>query len=305
MKLLEFIYDNQKYAGFIQEDYPDIINIISDKDDLYTIITSLINNNIPLTNLASRVTNTLLIADINNKLIFLPPMKPEEKLFSFVNGMGLTHKRIASIRYSSDNIPIQGEWFYKGNGTILKTTADSLYVPPNAYSCTEEAEIVLIYVIDALSIPYRIGYTLGNDFSDPKMGKTNHAYFGQSKLRTCSIAPEIKVGEPPLELIGNVIIKRNNEYVWRSQFVTGINNMLYSLEKIESLVFQHDQFLIPGMVHYLFLGADTTSYSHGIRLMDGDIIDISSSEFTFNLINHVNFAKNSIQKINIESLSNF
>lgn len=51
----------------------------------------------------------------------------------------------------------------------------------------QEMEMVGIYLNDAHGIPHRLGFTLGNEFSDHTIGG-HHAH---NKLRPCSIGPEV------------------------------------------------------------------------------------------------------------------
>src|SRR6185437_319860 len=71
-------------------------------------------------------------------------------------------------------IGIAPEWFYKGNGTILRAHGQPLDVPSYAEDGGEEAEIAGIYFIDANGMPRRIGMATGNEFSDHKFEKKNY-----------------------------------------------------------------------------------------------------------------------------------
>ena len=49
-------------------------------------------------------------------------------------------------------------------------------------------------------VPFRVGYALGNEFSDHIMERQNYLYLAHSKLRNCSFGPELLIGDLP----GNV-----------------------------------------------------------------------------------------------------
>ena len=74
------------------------------------------------------------------------------------------------------------EWFYKGNGAVLRASGEELLVPGYAEDGGEEAEVAGVYVIAPDGSPYRIGMTAGNEFSDHKFEKTNYLNLAGSKL---------------------------------------------------------------------------------------------------------------------------
>ena len=57
--------------------------------------------------------------------------------------------------------------------------------------------------------PVRIGFTTANEFSDHVMEKKNYLYLAPSKLRNCSIGPELVLTTDFKELKGNVSVSRN------------------------------------------------------------------------------------------------
>jgi hypothetical protein len=86
------------------------------------------------------------------------------------------------------------EWFYKGTGTILRAPFAPLTVPAYAEDGGEEAEIAGIYIVGEDGTPYRLGMAAGNEFSDHQFEKRNYLNLAGSKLRTCSLGPELVVG---------------------------------------------------------------------------------------------------------------
>ena len=85
------------------------------------------------------------------------------------------------------------EWFYKGSGGILRAPNEPLDVPPYAEDGGEEAEIAGVYLVDRDGRPLRIGMALGNEFSDHRFEKRNYLNLAGSKIRTCSIGPELVI----------------------------------------------------------------------------------------------------------------
>lgn len=283
MKLIEFSYD-RRYIGLLETDNDSQIHLI-ETEYLYELILFCLNNRIPFIDyLKTRAKKKWPFKALTHSVRFHVPLNPNNPLLSFVSGVGLTHRRRLHAKKKKIYQP---EWFYKGNGTILKSTNTVLEIPDFSRSASEEAELVMIYVVDNKQVPHCIGYALGNEFSDPKLAKENHLYFSQAKLRNCAVGPELIVGAPPANVSLTITIHRQNKILWQDKTDTGTKNMFFSIEQIENLLFRHQQFLHPGMVHYLFLGADKTSYSSDIPLQAGDSVSISSELFTFNLVSPI------------------
>lgn len=171
------------------------------------------------------------------------------------------------------------EWFYKGTGSILRAHGEALAVPSYAEDGGEEAEIAGIYVNDAQGRPRRIGMAMGNEFSDHCFEKQNYLNLASSKLRTCSIGPELVI-DPQFESVtGEVIIERAGRALWRKQIRTGEAEMCHSLQNIEHHHFKYEAHRQPGDVHVHFFGADCLSFGEGIRLADGDVMQIAFAGF--------------------------
>ena len=58
----------------------------------------------------------------------------------------------------------QPEWFYKGDGSSVIAPEKPLTSPAFALDGGEEPEIAAIYVIGPDGTPFRLGFSLGNDF---------------------------------------------------------------------------------------------------------------------------------------------
>lgn len=96
----------------------------------------------------------------------------------------------------------QPEWFYKGDGSIVVRPGADFPVPDFAEDFGEEPELTGLYVIADDGQPYRIGFALGNEFSDHVVERKNYLYLAHSKLRFCSFGPEMLIGELPRHLSG-------------------------------------------------------------------------------------------------------
>ncbi|MBD0288550.1 MAG: GguC protein [Flavisolibacter sp.] len=167
-------------------------------------------------------------------------------------------------------IGIQPEWFYKGTGAILKGHGDALTVPSYGNDGGEEPEVAGVYIIDRSGQPIRIGFTTANEFSDHVMEKKNYLYLAPSKLRNCSIGPELVLTNDFSELKGTVSVSRNETELWSSEIHTGENNMAYSLENLEYHHFKYADHRQPLQAHVHFFGTGAFSFGAGIRLETGD-----------------------------------
>jgi hypothetical protein len=174
---------------------------------------------------------------------------------------------------------VQPEWFYKGDGSIIVAPYAPIISPAFALDGGEEPEIVGLYIIGPNSIPYRLGYALGNEFSDHVMEKRNYLYLAHSKLRPCAFGPELRLGTLPEDVRGVVRILRRGATHWEREFLSGEANMSHALSNLEAHHFKYAQFRRPGDVHVHFFGTATLSFSDGVSLMPGDIMEIEAEEF--------------------------
>src|SRR3990167_8523866 len=246
----------------------------------------------------------------------LPPLDHEDPAHCLISGTGLTHLGSASARDkmhqqegaveagmtdtmrifkwvleggkpASGQVGTEPEWFYKGDGSIVVRPGADFPVPPFAEDAGEEPELVGLYVIGDDGRPYRLGYALGNEFSDHVMERRNYLYLAHSKLRACAYGPELRVGALPRHLAGTSRILRNGEVLWEKEFLSGEDNMCHSLENLEFHHFKYAQFLGPGDVHVHYFGTATLSFADGVQARPGDCFEISLAEFGAPLVNGI------------------
>ena len=171
------------------------------------------------------------------------------------------------------------EWFYKGNGTVLRAHAESLLVPGYAEDGGEEAEIAGVYLIDSTGRPRRIGMATGNEFSDHKYEKHNYLHLAGSKLRTCALGPELAV-DPDFGLVpGRAAIERAGHVIWEREIATGEREMCHSVANIEHHHFKFDAHRRPGDVHVHYYGAHSLSFADEVLLAEGDVMAIQFGGF--------------------------
>ncbi len=63
--------------------------------------------------------------------------------------------------------------------------------------------------------------------------------------------------------------------------------MVHTVVNLEQHHFKYPQFRRPGDVHVYFLGASVLSFTEGIRLESGDIMEVSSPQFGRPLRNRI------------------
>jgi hypothetical protein len=186
----------------------------------------------------------------------------------------------------------QPEWFYKGDGSILVVPGKPLHRPGFAQDGGEEPEIAGIYVIDANGTPMRLGFTLGNEFSDHVTEKHNYLWLAHSKLRQAALGPELLLGDLPADVRGASRIIRDGAVLWEKPFLSGEAHMSHSIANLEHHHFKYAQFRRAGDVHVHFFGTATLSFSDGVQTQDGDVFEVSADAFTFPVRNPLAHAAN-------------
>jgi len=238
----------------------------------------------------------------------MTPLDHPDGAHCLVTGTGLTHlgsaaardemhrKAAAEAGNESDSIKmfnlglkggkprgggpgVQPEWFYKGDGSMLIRPGGDLPLPEYALDGGEEPEIVGLYVIGADRQPWRLGFTIGNEFSDHVLERQNYLYLAHSKLRACSIGPELRTGALPDHVAGESRIIRDGKVLWQKAFISGEANMSHVIANLEYHHFKYDLFRRPGDVHVHFFGTATLSISDGVRTLPDDACEIPVPDF--------------------------
>jgi len=242
----------------------------------------------------------------------LAPVDHSDGARTFLTGTGLTHLGSADARdrmhakahaeSASDSMKmfrmgleggkpangltgVQPEWFYKGDGRSIVGPEQPLTSPDFALNGGEEPELAGIYVIGSDGTPFRLGFTLANEFSDHITERANYLYLAHSKLRPASLGPELLVGELPADIRGAVRITRAGKTIWEKPFLTGEANMSHHLRNLEHHHFKYALFRRPGDLHVHFFGTATISFADGIMAQNEDVFEIEAPPFSLPLRN--------------------
>ena len=260
----------------------------------------------------------------------LPPIDhPTEPSRCVVSGTGLTHLGSAKNRQAMHSasgaelndsmkmfkwgveggkpapgrIGVAPEWFYKGTGSVLRAPGEPLDVPAYAEDGGEEGEIAGIYFIGADGMPRRIGMAIGNEFSDHKFEKKNYLNLAGSKLRNCSLGPELVI-DPKFDSVpGKVTIGRAGKTLWSQEIVTGEQEMCHSLANIEHHHFKFEGHRRPGDLHIHYFGACSLSFGAGITLADNDEMVIEFAGFGRALRNPLRIAPGNDALVAVQPLA--
>lgn len=184
---------------------------------------------------------------------------------------------------------VSPEWFYKGRGEILRGHNATLTIPAFALDGGEEPEIVGCYVVDPKGNPRRVGFVLGNEWSDHATEKINYLYLAPSKLRECSIGPSIQVTNEFEDITLRCTVTRDGNKIYDSgELKSGEQHICHSLRNMEDHHFKYAQHRVPGDVHLHFFGTSKLSYgSRDWSYQPGDTVQIAAPGFCEPLVNVV------------------
>ncbi len=328
MRLIQCVYQGQVYAARVESDSQ--VRLLD--ADTYSLARRAIAAGRSLADIveAAATETQLDYAQLIDEKSLLPPLTHPDPAHCLVTGTGLTHLGSADTRSAmhaktqvseselTDSMRMfklgveggkpqagtsgaQPEWFYKGDGACVVAPEAEIPVPHFAEDAGEEPELAGLYVIGDDGHPWRVGYAIGNEFSDHVTERFNYLWLAHSKLRACSFGPELMVGELPAHLEGVSRIVRDNETVWEKPFLTGEANMAHSLANLEHHHFKYVGFRRPGDVHVHFFGTATLSFADDIRTREGDRFEISLADSGRPLRNPLRFEADSAP-IDVKSL---
>ena len=321
MRLIQFLTpDNSPAVGRVVSETE--IQVVDGVSTLYELAQRALSESTRLTELVNKLATDERVNydQLETEQRLLAPFAHPDPAHLFVTGTGLTHLGSADTRASmhaktgssaesdltdsmkmfqqgvsggkpkAGEVGAQPEWFYKGDGSIVAATGQPLRSPAFALDAGEEPEIVGCYINDDQGQPWRIGFALGNEFSDHKTERQNYLLLAHSKLRPCAVGPEILIDELPVDVSGHSRIMRDGKVIWEQPFLSGENNMSHSLANLEHHHFKYDLFQRPGDAHLHFFGTATLSFADGVETQEGDVFEISANSFGRALRNPIKIA---------------
>jgi hypothetical protein len=295
----------------------DVLRVLAGLGSTYELARVAAVRGISLTELVVAVESSeaLEYASVIEGRRLLPPLTHPDPAHLLVSGTGLTHLGSAAARAEmhqvegtpnaigetdsmklfrlgleqgkpeGGGIGVQPEWFFKGNGHCLVRPGHDFEVPDFSLDAGEEAEVVGLYVVADDGGVHRVGFALGNELSDHVTERENYLYLAHSKLRPCSVGPELLVGDLPARLHGESRIVRDGQLLWRGTFKSGECNMSHRVLGLEHHHFKYSMFRTPGSAHVHFFGSATLSFAAGVKTRPGDRFEIECAEFGQPLVN--------------------
>ncbi|CCN82290.1 putative fumarylacetoacetate hydrolase [Vibrio nigripulchritudo SFn27] len=328
MRVIQFTQNNTLKAAVVES--IDQVRVINTTGGTYELAMEAIESGKPLAAVidARLSDETLSYQSLVDSQALLPPITHEDPSRWLVTGTGLTHLGSADARAEmhaklsgdeelSDSMKMfqlgveggkpnagetgaQPEWFYKGDGQCVVAPEKPITMPDFAKDGGEEPELTALYVIGNDGQPYRIGFAIGNEFSDHVTEHFNYLWLAHSKLRSCSYGPELLIGDLPENLEGISTIHRNGERLWSKTFLTGEANMAHTIANLEHHHFKYEQFRRPGDLHVHYMGTATLSFADKVQTQVGDQFEISIPAFGRSLRNTL--AKAPEQSITVKAL---
>ncbi|CBV40923.1 AraD1 family protein [Halomonas elongata] len=318
MRLIQYLEEGQPRAALVESD--DAVRPIRLAGGTYALARLAIASGQSLSAVIEMHLDDELVdyQQLIDECRLLPPLTHADPAHCLVTGTGLTHLGSADIRSAmhakaqadeselTDSMRMfklgveggkpaageagaQPEWFYKGDGDCVAAPEAPIPVPAFAEDAGEEPELAGLYVIGDDGRPWRVGYAIGNEFSDHVTERFNYLWLAHSKLRHCSFGPELLIGELPEHLEGTSRIVRDGKTLWEKPFLTGEVNMAHSLTNLEHHHFKYPGFRRPGDVHVHFFGTATLSFADGIQTCNGDCFEIALPAFGRPLRNPLSF----------------
>ena len=308
MNLIQFFTrENQRSVGIVSTD-GQTINVVRAATSIHELALGAARTSQKLPQfIADRISDEQLsYAELIADKRLLPPLDHPDPAHCLVTGTGLTHLGSAQSRDAmhvklqadtltdsmkmfklgleggkpaAGQIGVAPEWFYKGDGSCIVAPEQPIELPAFAEDGGEESEVVGLYVIGDQGQPLRVGFAIGNEYSDHQLERQNYLYLAHSKLRQCSFGPEVFIGDLPNHIEGKARIIRHNEVVWSSEWLSGEANMSHTIANLEHHHFKYANFRRPGDVHVHYFGAAVLSCLSGFVAEPGDRFEIEAAPF--------------------------
>jgi hypothetical protein len=333
MRLVQFLdRGGARTVGVVAEDGATV-RVVGGVQRVYDLAMEAIRRSVPLARLAGewQTREPVSYAEVVEEGRLLPPLDHADSARWLITGTGLSHLGSAAARDSMhvklkqaeaeltdsmkmfkwgleggkpapEQIGVQPEWFYKGDGRCVAAPGQPLELPAYALDGGEEVEVVGLYVVADDGTPWRVGFALGNEYADHVMERQNYLYLAHSKLRQCSYGPELLLGALPASVQGTARLLRGKEAIWSDEWLSGEDNMAHSLANLEHHHFKYADFRRPGDVHVHFFGAATGSFTKNVKAAPGDVFEIACPAFGRPLRNPLAAAREADKLVTVRAL---
>ncbi|MDR5907008.1 FAH family protein, partial [Halomonas qiaohouensis] len=205
MRLIQYLDQDQLRVAVVES--PDAVRPVDINGGTYALARIAIDTGQPLTQVVeARLGETLVdYQTLVDEQRLLPPLTHPDPAHCLVTGTGLTHLGSADTRSAmhaktqvkeeelTDSMRMfklgvaggkpapgesgaQPEWFYKGDGDCIVAPEAALPSPAFAEDAGEEPELAGLYLVGADGTPWRVGYALGNEFSDHVTERFNYLW---------------------------------------------------------------------------------------------------------------------------------
>ena len=184
---------------------------------------------------------------------------------------------------------------------MLRAPEAPLDIPPCAPDGGEEPEIAGLYAVDDDGIPCRLGFAQGNEWSDHVTENISYLYLAPSKLRTCSIGPELVTDLAFDDIHGRCRVRRGGKVVYDSgELLTGERHMCHSLANLEDHLFKFPQHRHAGDLHVHFFGTSKLSFQERQwQYQTGDVIEVAFEGLGEPLRNSVRRMEAELQPVSV------
>jgi hypothetical protein len=153
-------------------------------------------------------------------------------------------------------------------------------MPDFALDGGEEPEIAGLYVIGDDGQPYRVGYAIGNEFSDHVTERQNYLYLAHSKLRNCGVGPRCWSASCRRTSGTSRIYDVEGKVRWEKAFVSAASRICRTPSPTSSTTTSSTGCSsVPGDVHIHFFGTATLSVADNIAVKPAKPSRIDAPQF--------------------------
>ena len=228
-----------------------------------------------------------LIADRGvGKPVDLAAALKEKRVLPPIDHDDPAHVVVSGARLDAAEAGEPPQWFYKGDGATLAAPGGDLASTSFALCGGGGAELVGVYLIDDRGQPVRLGFALGDEFSDAATARGGRLGLAEAKLGPSSFGPELLIGDLPAEIHGFARVRRGKEIVWEAPFAWD-EQSARAVAELEAHHFRYAQFRRSGDVHVHFLGASALAFAERAPAEKGDMLEIESEPFGLPLRNRL------------------